>query len=661
MFSLASDSTPPPLGARLTQTGCIFAVSTSPSTASVEVCLHADHSSVIGAETATALTHRLGNIWWRHVDGVKAGDRYGFRMTGPGQLRSKLLGDPYARAIEGVVDWTGAAGALKPNDPRDSAPFVPKSVVVDESFDWGTDASPNVPWSQTIIYEAHVKGATKLLDAVPEDLRGTYAGLAHPGFIEHLHRLGVTSLELLPIHQIGTEEHLARNGLVNYWGYNTLGFFAPHDAYSASGTRGEQVAECKGMIKLLHAEGIEVLLDVVYNHTAEAGPDGPALSFRGTDPQGWYRREDTTGCGNTLNLDDPLALRLVLDSLRYWVEEFHVDGFRFDLATALARGRDGFSDRARFFAAMAQDPVISRVKLIAEPWDVGIGGYRVGGFPAPWAEWNDRFRDTVRDFWGDAPGPQGEVAQRITGSADLFWRSHRAPWTSINFVTAHDGFTLADLVSYNAKHNELNGENNRDGTDNNRSWNGGIEGPTDDETIRAHRKRQQRNFLAMLLLSQGTPMLVAGDELGRSQVGNNNAYCQDNEMSWIDWKAADDDLIYFTARCIALRKQFGILRSPTWLQPEDAAWFAPDGTSMTSGRWDSTSSEGLTLLLDSESVRLALVLNEGASEVDFHIAEGGPWTVELSTDPAIEEGAVMDPTFTVPGSTLLVVSCPVLP
>ena len=604
------------------------------------------------------MTNRLGNTWWIHVDGVKAGDRYGFRMVGPGHSRAKFLVDPYARAIEGAIDWQNGATALSAADPRNSEPYVPKSVVIDEHFDWGFDAPPQVPWPETIIYEVHVKGATRLLDAVPEDLRGTYAGLAHPGFIEHLHRLGVTSVELLPIHQIGDEEHLARGKKTNYWGYNTLGFFAPHDAYSASGSRGEQVAECKGMIKLLHAAGIEVLLDVVYNHTCEAGPNGPVLSLRGTDPSGWYRHEDTTGCGNTLDLDDPTALRLVMDSLRYWVEEFHVDGFRFDLATALGRGLNGFSDRSRFLAAVAQDPVLANVKMIAEPWDVGIGGYQVGGFPAPWAEWNDRFRDTVRDFWGAAPCPQGEVAQRITGSADLFWRSHRSPWSSVNFVTAHDGFTLADLVSYNHKHNELNGENNRDGTDNNRSWNGGVEGPTDDETIRAHRKQRQRNFLAMLLLSQGTPMLVAGDELGRTQSGNNNAYCQDNEMSWIDWKSADTELIYFTSRCIALRNQFEILRSPAWLQPEDAAWFAPDGKSMTSERWDSPSAQGLTLMLESKTQHLALIFNEAPEAQTFSLGPSGPWTVELSTDISVEEGLLIGSEFTVAGSTMMLLSGP---
>ena len=652
MFS--SDTSPPALGAHLTSSGCLFAVTSSLATTSVDVCLLSDQ----GVETAVTMTHRLGNTWWTHIDGVRPGDRYGFRMAGPHQSRMKFLVDPYARAIEGEVDWKRAGHAFEAGNSRNSEPFVPKSIVVDEAFDWGDDVRPRTPWSKTIVYEAHVKGATRLLDAVPEDLRGTYAGMAHPGFVEHLQRLGVTSLELLPVHQIGNEPHLVGNGLTNYWGYNTLGFFAPHDAYSASGSRGEQVAECKGMVKLLHAAGIEVLLDVVYNHTCEAGTSGPTLAFRGTDPHGWYRSEDTTGCGNTLDLTDPVALRLVLDSLRYWIEEFHIDGFRFDLATALGRGSGGFSDRSPFFAAVAQDPVISKVKLIAEPWDVGAGGYQVGNFPVPWAEWNDRFRDTVRDFWRDAPCPQGEVAQRITGSADLFWRSHRAPWTSFNFITAHDGFTLADLVSYSRKHNELNREDNRDGTDNNRSSNGGVEGPTEDETIRAQRKKQQRNLLAMLLLSQGTPMLVAGDELGRTQLGNNNAYCQDNEISWIDWKAADTELIYFTARCIALRNQYEILRNATWLQPEDAGWFAPDGASMTSARWDSPASEGLTLMLQSGPHRLALVLNEAPIAQAFHIAGGLPWSVELSTDASIDEGAVLASTFTVPGSTLLLLSAP---
>jgi isoamylase len=632
----------------------MFAVATAMSTTAAKVCLFDRHD----VESSFPLTQRIGAIWWTHVEGVGEGSRYGFRVEGPGQNAAKLLVDPYARAIDGAVDWVRSVGSFDALDPRDTARFVPRSVVVDTRFDWGGDTRPLIPWWDSIVYEVHVKGATQLLDAVPVELRGTYAGLCHPAFIAHLHRLGVTSLELLPIHHIGHEERLVLNGMTNFWGYNTLGFFAPHDAYSASGTTGQQVREFKEMVKRLHAAGIEVLLDVVYNHTCEGGRGGPVISFRGLDPHGWYRNEDTTGCGNTVDMDDPLALRLVLDSLRYWIEEMHIDGFRFDLATALGRGPDGYSARSRFLAAAAQDPVISNVKLIAEPWDTGPHGYQVGGFPAPWTEWNDRYRDTVRDFWGDAPCPQGEVAQRITGSADLFWGAHRAPWTSVNFVTAHDGFTLLDLVSYSTKHNLANGEENRDGTNNNRAWNGGIEGPTTDPVISAHRRRQQRNLLAMLLLSQGTPMLLAGDELGRTQRGNNNAYCQDNELSWIDWASADQELIDFVARCIQLRKRHEVLGSPTWLQPEDAAWFAPDATSMTTQRWNNPDEGGLTLVLKAEREHLAFLFNEFRTDQPFTLPYKGPWTVELSTDTVLSAGAVLPLKCVVPASTLLVLSAP---
>ena len=603
------------------------------------------------------MPHRLGAVWWIVVDGVMPGARYGYRMTGPLQRREKFLVDPYARAIDGEINWHDAAGAFDPLDPRDTSAFTPKSIVVDGGFDWGNDRSPKVPWSDTIIYEVHVKGATKLLDAVPEHLRGTYTGLGHSAFTEHLKRLGVTAVELLPVHHIGHEERLVRSGLTNYWGYNTLGFFAPHDAYSSRGSRGEQVVDFKNMVKELHAAGIEVLLDVVYNHTCEGGPNSAAIFLRGTDPHGWYLAEDTTGCGNTLNLDDPLALRLVLDSLRYWVTEMHVDGFRFDLATALGRGQNVFSTSSRFLAAVGQDPVLASVKLIAEPWDVGPGGYQLGGFPAPWAEWNDRYRDTIRDFWGEAPCAQGEAAQRITASADLFWGSHRAPWTSVNFVTAHDGFSLLDLVSYSTKHNLENGEDNRDGTNNNRAWNGGVEGPTDDPKIVQHRKRQQRNFLATLLLSQGTPMIVAGDEFGRTQHGNNNAYCHDSELSWMNWESADTDLVDFVARCISLRRRYPVLMGERWLRSADASWFAPDGAVVTPERWNDPHEVGLTLILetdgDPETQQLALLVNEAMGPTEFRFGHSGEWRVELSTDPSISTGTTVSATALVPGLTLL--------
>lgn len=645
---------PPPLGAHLAATGCSFAVTSALSTSRVEVCILNDN----GLERRISLSHRLGPIWWTFVEGIAEGTRYGYRMSGPNQRPEKFLVDPYARAIDGAIDWVGAAGAFHPGDPRDTIAFTPKSVVVDESFDWEGDHAPHIPWSDTIVYEVHVKGATAMFDAVPQGIRGTYAGFAHSAFIQHLKRVGVTTLELLPIHHIGHEERLVMNGFINYWGYNTLGFFAPHDAYSSAGTRGQQVREFKEMIKQLHAAGIEVILDVVYNHTNEGGPGGAAISFRGTNPYGWYRAEDTTGCGNTMDMGDPVALQLVLDSLRYWIQDMHVDGFRFDLASALGRGRSGFSAAARFFAALGQDPVISKVKLIAEPWDIGSGGYQVGGFPSPWAEWNDRYRDTVRDFWGDAPCPRGEVAQRITGSADIYWGSHRAPWTSVNFVTAHDGFTLLDLVSYSEKHNLANGEDNRDGTNNNRSWNGGAEGLTADPAINGHRRKQQRNFLAMLLLSQGTPMIVAGDEMGRTQSGNNNAYCHDSELSWIDWSSIDESLVEFVARCIEIRRRYRVIGSPTWLQPADASWFAPDATSMTTARWDDPHEAGLTLVLEAVDTRLALIFNESAAAQNFDLPHSNEWTIELSTDDSILIGGSTKATIDVPGSTLLLLSTP---
>ncbi len=626
-------------------------------TTAVELSIFADD----GTETRIHLTNRLGPTWWTFVDGMKPGSRYGFRVTGPGQSPNKLLVDPYAKAIDGGVDWLGASAcsaksAFRPDSERDTAVFSPRSIVVDPRFDWELDKSPAVPWSKTIIYEVHVKGATKQLDLVPEELRGTYAGLAHPAFIEHLQRLGVTTLELLPVHHIGHEQRLVESDLTNYWGYNTLGFFAPHDGYAASGTRGEQVSEFKGMVKLLHRAGFEVLLDVVYNHTPEGGADGPVLCLRGFDPLGWYRNVDTTGCGNTVDMDDPRALHLVLDSLRYWVQEMHVDGFRFDLATALGRDSSGYSQRSRFLTAVAQDPVLSKVKLIAEPWDIGMGGYQVGNFPAPWAEWNDKYRDTLRDFWRNAPCARGEVAQRITGSADLFWESRRRPWTSINFVTAHDGFTLLDLVSFNGKHNHQNGEDNRDGSNDNRSWNGGVEGPTDDAKVNAWRKRQQRNLLATLCFSQGTPMLVAGDEMGRTQDGNNNAYCQDNSISWVDWDSADQELIDVVAHCIALRKRFEILRNPNWLLPERATWLSADGVPMTHDEWNDPFGAGLTLVLHGDSSSLALLTNDSFEEHAFQLPVDCVWSVELSTGDPLMRGPIESSKFLMLPQSLVLLS-----
>ena len=669
VLRLMNEELPPPLGVHWSPSGCTAAVVTDSGATGVWLCKLVDPKRSGGAtELRYALTNRLGSTWWISAVPLNPGDQYGYRVEGPGHRVAKLLLDPYARAIEGVIDWVGAtrptglacqleedpigsgselgpnevgASALSLTNDRDSAPFVPRSTVIDPAFDWEGDTQLRNSWTQTVIYEVQVKGATKTHPGVPEQLQGTNAGLAHPAFVSHLTSLGVTAVELLPVHQIGHEERLVRMGLTNYWGYNTIGFFAPHDAYSASGTRGEQVAEFKGMVKLLHRAGIVVLLDVVYNHTAEGGTGGPALSLRGLSPKGWYREYDTTGCGNTLDLRQPDALRMVLDSLRYWVTEMHVDGFRFDLATALARGDHGYEQRSVFFSAVAQDPILCNVKLIAEPWDIGPGGYQVGQFPAPWAEWNDRYRDLVRDYWRGASVPLGEIASRLSASSDLFAvHGRRQPWASINFVTAHDGFCLEDLVSYNEKHNMANGEDGRDGTNDNRSWNCGVEGPVaDDDSIRVLRDRQRKNLLGTLLLSHGTPMLVAGDEFGRTQLGNNNAYCQDNVVSWLDWSAVDADLLAFVQSVLALRKRSPLLRQGDWLDDRHAQWFSPDGEPMTIDHWNDPGRNGLALHLtdsaptDSVSPPIYLAMNEGTFGQSFKLPPGD-WKLVASSDPA---------------------------
>ena len=640
-----NEELPPPLGVHWSPSGCTTAVVTDSGATGVWLCKLADpfRPSDAGAtELRYPLTKRLGSTWWSSSVPLNPGDQYGFRVEGPGHRVGKLLVDPYARAIEGAIDWVGASGAFGLTNDSDSGSFIPRSTVIDPVFDWEGDTQLRHSWAQTVIYEVHVKGATKTHPGVPEHLQGTYAGLAHPEFVSHLTALGVTAVELLPVHHIGHEERLVRMGLTNYWGYNTIGFFAPHDAYSASGRRGEQVGEFKGMVKLLHRAGIEVLLDVVYNHTSEGGTGGPALSLRGLSPKGWYREYDTTGCGNTLDLRQPDALRMVLDSLRYWVTEMHVDGFRFDLATALARGDHGYEQRSAFFAAIAQDPILRNVKLIAEPWDIGPGGYQVGQFPAPWAEWNDRYRDLVRDYWRGASVPLGEIASRLSASSDLFAaHGRRKPWASINFVTAHDGFCLEDLVSYNDKHNAANGEDNRDGTNDNRSWNCGVEGPvTDDDagrSIRVLRDRQRKNMLGTLLLSQGTPMLVAGDEFGRTQQGNNNAYCQDNALSWLDWSAVDKDLLDFVQSILALRKRSCLLRQPDWLDARHAQWYGPEGEAMTMERWNDATRNGLALFLtDSNPAAVPerpiyVVMNEGPAAQRF-VLPPGAWCLVATSD-----------------------------
>lgn len=601
------------------------------SATGVEVCVD---DAVTGESRRVRLTERLGSTWWTSLS-ANPGDRYGIRVEGPDHDPSKLLVDPWALAIDGDVDWISDPQALRLGSGIDSAPFVPRAVVVDQRFDWGSSTRPQTPWTQTIIYEAHVRGATLCHPHVEPNLRGTYAGLAHPAFVAHLKTLGVTAIELLPVHHSVREEHLARVGLDNFWGYNTLGFFAPHQRYASNPAN--VVNECKGMVKLLHEAGIEVILDVVFNHTCEAGPLGAALAWRGLDSRGWYRESDVTGCGNTLDLSKIGALTLALDSLRYWVEEFHIDGFRFDLATALGRSASGeFSQRSAFMLAVAADPLLSSVKLIAEPWDVGPGGYQVGQFGAPWAEWNDRYRDFIRERWLGG-GTLGEFARHLSGGPDLFYDSGRRPWSSVNFITSHDGFTLRDLVSYNDKHNEANLEDNRDGTSNNRSWNHGTEGTSDDPVIVASRRRTIRAMLTTLLVSAGTPMLLAGDEFGRTQSGNNNAYCQDNEISWLDWDSADSELLAFTAELIAFRRGRKALQRNTWLTPSQAEWFAPDGTSMSSDRWNTTSTYGMSLWMSGADLGepdLLLVFNDRPEPTTFTLPRFElHWHLVLTSDP----------------------------
>ncbi len=568
-----------------------------------------------GEETRLRLPERHAGVWHGYVPGVGPGQRYGFRVHGPFApaegLRcnpAKLLLDPYARAVDGDLDWHDsvhghvARGAEDQPDPRDSAGHVPWAVVADDHFSWGDDVRPGTSWADTVIYELHVKGFTARHPGVPEHLRGTYAGLATPAAVSHLVDLGVTAVELLPVHHFVSEHHLAAAGLSNYWGYNSIAYFAPHAGYSASGSTGGQVGEFKAMVRALHEAGIEVILDVVYNHTAEGDHRGPTLAFRGIDNPVYYRLEadrsryrNYSGTGNTLDAHHPEVLRLILDSLRYWVVDMHVDGFRFDLAVALARGGDCFDPRSAFFDAIRSDPVISQVKLIAEPWDIGPGGYQVGRFPEPWSEWNDKYRDAVREFWRGGDAPLAEMGYRLTGSSDLYEHSGRPPSASVNFVTAHDGFTLRDLVSYDHKHNEANGEHNRDGSDHNRSWNCGVEGETDDAEVLSLRRRQQRNLLATLLLSQGVPMVLGGDEIDRTQRGNNNAYCQDNELSWLDWDLDGPavDLLGFTRRLLELRRQHPVFRRHRFFHGRttrcsglpDIGWFDSAGHEMTVADW----------------------------------------------------------------------------
>ena len=629
-----------PLGATYDAESTNFAL-WAPDAERVEVCLF-DGDGDGETETRHTLINRTFDVWHGRVPGVRPGTRYGFRVHGPWDpaagLRfnpAKLLVDPYARAVDGdLVAHPAVFGHLRPSleaggdpsvrDDRDSAPYVPKSVVVDDTgFDWGGDTAPRVPWAETVLYEAHVRGFTKRHPDIPDELRGTYAGLAHPAAIEHLTRLGVTTVELMPVHQFVSEPDLQHRGLVNYWGYNSLAFFAPHNAYAATGTRGEQVSEFKSMVRALHEAGLEVIIDVVYNHTAEQGEGGPTLAYRGIANDAYYHLDpddpssyaDYTGTGNTFRVAHPAVLGLVMDSLRYWVGEMHVDGFRFDLASALARSMHDVDMLGSFMTVINQDPMLREAKLIAEPWDVGPGGYQVGEFPHLWTEWNDRYRNTVRDFWRGMSGGVHDLAYRLSGSSDLYADDGRRPYSSINFVTAHAGFTMRDLVSYDHKHNAANGEDNRDGTDDNRSWNHGLEGAAgdDDPAVAELRKRQIRNFMATLLLSTGVPMITAGDEMCRTQHGNNNAYCLDDETTWLDWSLREScaDLLEYVRRLLRLRAEHPVVRQRRFFEGvplvdggrKDIAWFAPSGAEMTDADWHDDSRQTLGMFLNGHGIR----------------------------------------------------------
>ncbi|MFI0349246.1 glycogen debranching protein GlgX [Actinomadura sp. 9N407] len=661
-----------PLGATWNGTGTNFALF-SEVAHRVELCLFDSR----GREERIDLPEVDGFVWHGYLPGIGPGQRYGYRVHGPYEPReghrcnpAKLLLDPYTKAVEGEIRWHESLFSYRFSDPDtlntdDSAPYMPKNVVVNPFFDWGDDRPPRVPYHESLIYEAHVKGLTKLHPAIPEERRGTYAALAHPAMIDHLTELGVTAVELMPVHQHVPEHALVARGLTNYWGYNTLGYLAPHNTYSSSGQRGEQVLEFKAMVRALHAAGIEVILDVVYNHTAEGDHLGPTLSFRGIDNASYYRLRDDdkryhldyTGCGNSLNVRSPHALQLIMDSLRYWVLEMHVDGFRFDLASALARELHDVDRLAAFFDLVQQDPVVSQVKLIAEPWDVGEGGYQVGNFPPLWTEWNGKYRDTVRDFWRGRPATMPEFASRLTGSSDLYENSARRPFASINFVTCHDGFTLADLVAYNGKHNDANGEGNRDGTDDNRSWNCGHEGPTRTTDILTLRARQRRNFLATLFLSQGVPMLSHGDEFGRTQGGNNNAYCQDNEIAWVDWEKATGTDLEFVRILSRLRRDHPIFRRRRFFTggdaaaaPADIAWLTPGGERMTDHDWNAGFAKSLGVFLNGDAISepdprgrpvrddsFLLLINAHSEPVEFTLPGpeyGERWEFSLDTaDP----------------------------
>ena len=672
--------TPYPLGATWDGAGTNFALFSEVADA-VELCLVDD-----GGEHRVGLTEVDGFVWHGYLPDVGPGQRYGYRVHGPYEPAkghrcnpAKLLLDPYGKAVDGRVRWHEALFGYRFSDPSrinkaDSAPYMPTNVVINPFFDWGDDRPPRTPYHGTVIYEAHVRGLTLLHPDVPPEERGTYAGLAHPAVIEHLTRLGVTAVELMPVHQFVPEHELTERGLTNYWGYNTIAFLAPHNGYSSTSAPGGQVGEFKAMVKALHEAGIEVILDVVYNHTAEGDHRGPTLSFRGIDNAAYYRLADEdkryyvdyTGCGNSFNVRYPHALQLIMDSLRYWVLDAHVDGFRFDLASALARELHDVDRLSAFFDLVQQDPVVSQVKLIAEPWDVGEGGYQVGNFPPLWSEWNGKYRDTVRDFWRGQPSTLPEFASRLSGSSDLYETSGRRPVASINFVTCHDGFTLADLVAYDRKHNKANGEGGADGTDDNRSWNCGAEGPTADRAVLELRSRQRRNFLATLFCSLGVPMLLAGDELGRTQGGNNNAYCQDNEVSWVDWSLADShaDLLEFARGLAAFRREHPVFRRRRFFRGGDGgdgladiAWLTPSGREMADQDWKTPYARAMMVFLNGDAITepgprgepvrddtFLILLSANQDPVTFTLPGprfGRSWTVTLdaAAGQAAEDGA----------------------
>jgi isoamylase len=705
MRTIVYPGNPFPLGATWDGEGVNFAIFSENATA-VDLCLF---DSKTKKEKRIRIKEVDGHIWHVYVPNLKPGQLYGYRVYGPYEPQNghrfnpnKLLIDPYAKALSGAVEWSDALFGYEMGNPEedlsfsedDSAPYVPKSVVVDSSFDWGNDRAPKIPYHQTIIYEAHVKGLTKLHPGIPDEIKGSYSAIAHPATIQYLKDLGITAIELMPVHHFVNDGFLRSKGLTNYWGYNTIGFFAPDIRYSSSGNLGEQVREFKAMVKELHKAGIEVILDVVYNHTAEGNHLGPTLSFRGIDNASYYRLAedkrfcfDYTGTGNTLNAMLPSVLRLIMDSLRYWILEMRVDGFRFDLASTLARELHEVDRLGSFFDIIHQDPVISQVKLIAEPWDVGEGGYQVGNFPHGWAEWNGKYRDCMRDYWRGAESMLSEFALRFTGSPDLYKEDYRLPIASINFITAHDGFTLHDLVSYNEKHNEANGENNNDGESHNRSWNCGVEGPTDDKNVIALRNKQKRNFLTTLFLSQGVPMLVAGDELGKTQRGNNNAYCQDNELSWINWQKADKDLLSFVQKLTHFQHAHPAFCRRRWFKGrpiqgsgvEDIAWFLPNGSSMNEENWNNDFAKSLGVFLNGKAIlsegpkgeRLTdnnfyIVFNAYEGELPYVLPSeefGSTWIKVIDTHENFfdeEEGQTYAPgeTITVPGRSVIVLKEP---